>query len=322
MRFNRAPPEALLEEGRLTALELPSLLHSAPHAAQHRELRSKGGITMLEPIGNGRCGAVRKGRMDREWVAVKSISTEDAAKREQLVNELRVLAQSSQSTHLVQWMGAFVAEDSHVVHVVMEFMDLGSLADLRARHTCGLAAGMLSNIAHQGLLGVDWLHEHSIIHRDVKPANMLHNSKGTVKLSDYGLAKYLSADMCDTQLGTMTHMAPERILGEAYSYPSDIWGIGLVFYELAAGRYPYTHTSNMLELWQHVCEGDMPPLPPALPESMKSLIMDKCLCKNPAVRLSAASLLALEPLQEASRARDSELAAWFKCVQGQPGLGA
>ena len=84
--------------------------------------------------------------MDREWVAVKSISTEDSAKREQLVNELRVLAQSSQSTHLVQWMGAFAAEDSHVVHVVMGFMDLGSLADLRARHTCGLAASILSNI--------------------------------------------------------------------------------------------------------------------------------------------------------------------------------
>ena len=60
---------------------------------------------MLEPIGNGRCGAVRKGRMDREWVAVKSISKE------------------GQSTHLVQWRGAFAAEDSHVVHVVMEFVE-------------------------------------------------------------------------------------------------------------------------------------------------------------------------------------------------------
>ena len=162
---------------------------------------------------------------------------------------------------------------------------------------------------HAALLGTECLHDWGIIHRDMKPSNILHNSCGLVKLSDYDLAKHLVGDACATQVGTLAYMAPERIQGEPHGSAADVWSLGLVFYELAVGRSPFTGVS-MIDLWQQVCEDDIAPLQACLPQGLVHLVHSGCLRKDLAERLDATSLLALEVLREPAKASCSDLADW------------
>ena len=100
----------------------------------------------------------------------------------------------------------------------------------------------LCEIARQTLLGLRYLHaEKKIIHRDVKPSNILLNTDGSVKIGDFGVSGRLadSVAKCDSWVGTVTYMSPERISGEAYAFDSDVWSLGLSLLECATGRFPY-----------------------------------------------------------------------------------
>jgi serine/threonine protein kinase len=79
------------------------------------------------------------------------------------------------------------------------------------------------------------------VHRDIKPGNILINSKGEVKLTDFGIMKELEAthQLCQTFLGTKAYMSPERFEGLNYNNKSDIWSLGLIIIEMATGEYPY-----------------------------------------------------------------------------------
>merc|ERR1711920_1039032 len=97
--------------------------------------------------------------------------------------------------------------------------------------------------------------------RDVKLGNILFNSRGVVKVTDFGISKKLGDHaMADTFVGTATHMSPERILGEAYSYAADIWSLGLCVYELSSGQYPYGSIASFPVLFDNLCNKDEPRL--------------------------------------------------------------
>merc|ERR1711953_16894 len=91
---------------------------------------------------------------------------------------------------------------------------------------------------------------------------MLMNAQGTVKLSDFGISRKVgTASACHTFVGTSTHMSPERMRGEDYSFPADIWSIGLCAYELASGNSPFKGTKNYLEIFNKICSAPEPRLP-------------------------------------------------------------
>lgn len=104
------------------------------------------------------------------------------------------------------------------------------------------------------LCGLSYLHTNNQLHRDVKPANVLINSKGQIKLTDFGITKELDKDkdFAKTSVGTRSYMSPQRIEGSEYDYKSDIWGFGLIMYELATGNSPYKNLSefDMIKLFQ------------------------------------------------------------------------
>lgn len=78
------------------------------------------------------------------------------------------------------------------------------------------------------------------MHRDIKPDNILFNSQGFVKLTDFGITKQMDEEyLAATFVGTMPYMSPERMEGEKYGFEADIWSLGIVLYELITGSYPY-----------------------------------------------------------------------------------
>lgn len=94
----------------------------------------------------------------------------------------------------------------------------------------------------QVLLGLIYLHkELRVIHRDIKPSNLLLNSAGQLKISDFGVSGQLanSVSRCESWVGTITYMSPERIRGDEYSANCDVWSLGLCLMEFALGRFPY-----------------------------------------------------------------------------------
>ena len=102
------------------------------------------------------------------------------------------------------------------------------------------------------------------IHRDLKPENILLNSLGEIKLTDFGISKALqfTAGICSTFVGTVSYMSPERIEGTKYSFPSDVWSLGIILYELATGLYPYPLTKSPVILYEHIVHSQEPVLLP------------------------------------------------------------
>ena len=140
---------------------------------------------------------------------------------------------------------------------------MGSLDQVLARHAPGgIPESVLASMTFQCLWGLAYLkHEHRL-HRDIKPQNILLNSRGNIKLTDFGISRELenSIGKCMTIVGTFKYMSPERILAEKYSYSSDVWSMGLVLIELATSKYPYSGIHSMIEMAQTVTESDPPVL--------------------------------------------------------------
>lgn len=222
-------------------------------------------------LGSGSCGVVEAGvhKPTGMRVAVKTVKVDNRDKREQMLHEIKGLIQAAGCPYLVQWYAGFVAKETGLVKVVVEFMDRGSLADLRRRlNDAGVPHQHLPCIAAQISRGLHHLQTRRMLHRDVKPENVLHTAAGQVKLTDFGISKDLNSTMgvAGTFVGTANYMSPERANGKDYSYRSDVWSAGMVVYELATGRYPF-NTKNFMDLYTCLCvdpeprldEGEFPP---------------------------------------------------------------
>merc|ERR1711862_215496 len=101
-------------------------------------------------------------------------------------------------------------------------MDMGCLATLKRKIGEGtIPLQMLANISRQVICGLHYIHSKRILHRDIKPGNILHNSLGNVKLTDFGLSKSVDGLPAATPIGTRLYMSPERVAREDYSFAAD-----------------------------------------------------------------------------------------------------
>jgi serine/threonine protein kinase len=144
----------------------------------------------------------------------------------------------------------------------LEYMNNGSLQDIVNKGGCSNEM-ILSSISYQILCGLSFLHNLRMVHRDVKPSNILLTLDGRIKLSDFGLAKTmdLGHSMADSFIGTFEYMAPERLSGESYSFSSDIWSFGLSIHTLALGKFPYNNKKGFWELLHITQQDEGRPLP-------------------------------------------------------------
>lgn len=180
-------------------------------------------------------------------MAMKEIRLElDEARLSAIIMELDILHRCV-SPYIIDFYGAFFQEGA--VYICIEFMDGGSVDKLYAD---GIPENVLRKITHATTKGLKSLKDvHNIIHRDVKPTNILVNTRGQVKICDFGVSGNLVASIAKTNIGCQSYMAPERISGNnvaqaganpdggTYSVQSDVWSLGLSVIECALGRYPY-----------------------------------------------------------------------------------
>lgn len=219
---------------RTTAVQEPNYFHTL-------ESTNLEDFARLEELGTGNGGIVTKvqHRETGKIIAQKLIHLEvkrDVQRR--IVTELETLKRC-QHDSIVGYYGAFISQANNEIVICMEHMDGRSL-DVVLTHAGRIPEPIIGNISIAVLEGLLYLHKtHKIMHRDVKPSNILVNSVGDIKLCDFGVSAQLINSIANSFVGTRSYMAPERLTGsDAYTVKSDIWSLGITFLELAIGFYP------------------------------------------------------------------------------------
>ncbi|SGZ56269.1 CIC11C00000000609 [Sungouiella intermedia] len=243
-------------------------------------------LQFIEELGRGNYGTVSKvlHKPTGVLMAMKEVRLElEETKFAQILMELEVLHKCD-SPYIVDFYGAFFVEGA--VYMCMEYMDGGSLDKIYGDGIHDEAC--LAYIAECVIRGLKQLKDqHNIIHRDVKPTNILVNTLGKVKLCDFGVSGNLVASLAKTNIGCQSYMAPERIKTKnpddaTYSVQSDIWSLGLTLLEVAAGRYPYPPETfdNIFSQLKAIVDGEPPRLDEKIFSKPAQQFVRSCLNKN------------------------------------------
>jgi serine/threonine protein kinase/tetratricopeptide (TPR) repeat protein len=178
-----------------------------------------------------------------------------------------------------------------VSFIVMELVEGEALQDRRPQSLADLY-----RIVLQVCAALEHAHQHGIIHRDLKPENVLITPEGVVKLTDFGLARSVASRLSKEGviLGTVFYLSPEQALGKEVDARTDLYALGVMIYELAAGRLPFTGDDPLAVISQHLFAPVVPPSTynPTIPPGLDRLIL-KLVSKAPADRLDAARQVAL-----------------------------
>jgi serine/threonine protein kinase len=162
--------------------------------------------------------------------------------------------------------------------------------------------------------GLSFLHQHHVLHRDIKSKNIFRFSDGRVVIGDFGACKSLVHTMvlANTVVGSPLYMSPELLDGQPYSFSSDIWSLGCLLYELFAGTTPFVAASYPAVLFR-ITKGTYGQLPSSVPEDIQSLVA-RMLSLDPAQRPTVEDLLLLPAIQ--SRLIDSQAAPRDSLMEG------
>ncbi len=192
-------------------------------------------------------------------------------------------------------------EDTGTYFIVMEFIDGRPLSAILK--TAGpLTADRTADIGAHVAAALGYAHKHGVIHRDVKPGNVLITDEGQVKVTDFGIARAINTEESLTQtgavMGTATYFSPEQAEGMGVDARSDIYSLGVVLFEMATGRPPFLGDTPVAVASKHV--RDHPPAPrelnPSIPPTFEAIIL-KAMAKNPEHRYATAEDLRADLLR-------------------------
>ena len=214
--------------------------------------------------------------------------------------------------------------DADTDYLVMEYVRGTSLASMIDQHPRGLPPAQVVSLVSQAADGLEAAHEAGVVHRDVKPANILITDKGQVKITDFGIARALGeAKMTRTGevMGTAQYLPPEAALGHHVDGQADLYSLAVVAYEALTGRRPFQADSAVTLAMKHVNEPP-PPLSTNTPAAIRNAVMHG-LAKNPAQRPAGVAAFARELRQPgtggAATHQQAFTAPYAAPVRGQVG---
>lgn len=240
-------------------------------------------------LGQGAYGIVEKvrHRQSNTIMAVKRITaTVNTQEQTRLLMDLDITMRASDCPYTIQFYGALFREGD--VWICMEVMDTSLDKFYLKVHKAGrtIPEDILGKIAFAVVSALHYLQSNlQVIHRDVKPSNVLINRKGQVKMCDFGISGYLVDSVAKTMdAGCKPYMAPERINPEknasGYDIKSDVWSLGITMIELATGKFPYSTWKTPFEQLREVVQDAPPRLPSGTFSSEFEDFICKCLIKE------------------------------------------
>lgn len=242
-------------------------------------------------IARGGMGIVYRGvhMVFQEVVAIKAIFPElmlNPDLRDRFLNEAR-LQRRLQHPNIVQIREFLVVQDRF--YIVMEYIQGETLAQRLRELGRPMTMGETGEIFRQTLAGLGYAHSQGVIHRDIKPSNIMITREGVAKLTDFGIARGTDTaklTRTGTALGTAAYMSPEQIQGTKLDQRTDIYSLGVMLYEMLAGRVPFGRPrdsdSDFPILTAHTTQPPPPPrqFVPSIPVEVEAIIL-KALAKKP-----------------------------------------
>ena len=265
--------------------------------------KTLGRYRIVDELGRGAMGAVYRALdplIDRE-VAIKTLLPDLPAEvmaeiRERFIREARSAGRLSHPNIVTIFD---VGEQDGIAYIAMELLKGHSLLQV-LKHPQRLAFNTIANVIAQVADALDMAQQHNIVHRDVKPANIMVDHAGRVKLTDFGVA-YVPASTITgngTALGSPRYMSPEQVTGAPIDPRSDIFSLGVVLYELLTKRTPFEHEGDttIFALMNRIASTPHPAVrevDPSVPAPFEHIV-DRALAKKPAERYARAGDMARE----------------------------
>jgi serine/threonine-protein kinase len=255
-----------------------------------------GGRYRIEQLlGSGGMAVVHRAHDEEleRTVAVKLLAehlAEDPELRQRFLREARLAARLSHANVVAVYDAG---EDGGRPFIVMELVDGETLAAVLARRG-PLAPAEVVELGIQAAAGLEHAHGHGLVHRDVKPHNLLLRRDGVLKVADFGIARAAAAatqlTRAGTILGTAAYLAPEQAAGGDVSAAADVYSLGAVLYEALTGRTPF-QGDTPIRLLAAQQQDPVPPVSdraPDVPPALEELVM-RCLARNPDYRPASAA---------------------------------
>src|ERR1051325_180555 len=207
-----------------------------------------------EELGHGSMAAIYRAYdplLERE-VAIKILHKElleDIQVRERFEREARIIAKLEHPAIVPVYE---VGRDNEQLFFVMRYMSGGSLAERIQNRSQSLSA--IAHIIQRVATALDYAHTRGVVHRDLKPGNILFDEHNNAYISDFGIAKLTQAATKITNsgiIGTPTHMSPEQARGESVDGRSDIYSLGVILFEMLSGKTPYEATTALGMAFKH-----------------------------------------------------------------------
>ena len=244
---------------------------------------------VVSRIGSGGMADVYKAKDHKlnRFVAMKVLKPEFSADTN-FIRKFQREAQAAAGLAHPNVVNVFdVGEDQGVNYIVMELVEGITLKEYISKKG-KLTIKEATSIAIQVSMGLEAAHNRNIVHRDIKPQNIIISTDGKVKVTDFGIARVASSNTISTNaMGSVHYSSPEQVRGGYSDFKSDIYSLGITMYEMVTGRVPFDGDTTVAIAIKHLQDEMVPPsrYVPDLPRSLEDIIL-KCTQKSPDRRYS------------------------------------